>query len=96
MAQAKGTASVDFGGTPCQVTRLTVAAADIASGDFIEAWFQGTDSTADHNAYHHAVMLPLFARATAENLIPATSFDLVVASELSTTGVVKVRWARAT
>jgi hypothetical protein len=95
MAAVKGTATVDFGGTKSHIATLTVPGqTGISATDYVEAWFMGQDSTADHSVYHHSVMFPLFAAVSCGNIVAGTSFDITIVSELPTTGQVKVRWVR--
>ena len=58
MASGVGTATINFGATPgsTNATLAITGQTSIASGAHIEAWIQG-DSTADHNAYEHLVIL---------------------------------------
>lgn len=61
--------------------------------DSIEAWIQGTDSTADHNAYEHKIK-PF--KPKIANVVAGVGFDIIGISELRLDGDFKVRWAWAT
>jgi hypothetical protein len=71
-------------------TTMTVTGqAGITPTSHVEAWIQGTDSTADHNAYEHS-MVPVVVRP--ENIVNAVGFDITCTSELRLTGTWKVHW----
>ena len=61
--------------------------------DQIDAWIQGSDSTADHNAYEHKIA-PI--KLAVMNVVAGTGFDIVGFSEHRLDGDFKVRWAWAT
>ena len=61
--------------------------------DNIDAWIQGTDSTADHNAIEHK-LAPI--KLSITNIVPGTGFDIIGLSEYRLDGDFKVRWAWAT
>lgn len=93
---ASGTATLDFGSVGGCLTRLTVGGqASLATTDKINVWFSGDDSTASHNAYAHSTLLPAFVTVVANNLVAATSFDLVAVSKVTLRGTIKARWARS-
>lgn len=71
-------------------TSVTVTGqAGITTTSHVEAWIQGNDSTADHNAYEHS-MVPITVRP--ENIVNGTGFDIVATSDLRLTGQFKVHW----
>lgn len=94
MANAKGTATVDFGSTPS--THATVAVtgqASLGSGSAVGAWIDGTTATADHSADEHVVE-PL--QVTVTNKVAGTGFTIEVACLVgATTGQYSVTWAWA-
>jgi hypothetical protein len=66
---------------------------ELLATDNIDAWIQGTDSTADHNAYEHKIT-PI--KLSVTNIIPGIGFDIIGLSEYRLDGDFKVRWAWAT
>ena len=57
--------------------------------------FQG-DSTADHNAYEHLVILGRMVSLTCGDLVAGTGFTIYAASELRITGQIACRWVWST
>jgi len=93
MASGVGEAVIAFGAAPgTNIAETTVTGqTDIPAGAYVEAWFMG-DSTADHNGYEHARILPLKVSLAAENVVAGVGFTLVAASEMRITGDVKCRY----
>jgi hypothetical protein len=90
---ATGTATLDFGATPGTETATVsvTGQSGIIAGSAIEAWIMGTDSTADHNAYTHA-LLPRWVSVTPIDITPGTGFTLQGFNEIRLRGQVAVRW----
>lgn len=88
---ATGTATLDFGAAPGRndATVTVTGQTGILTGSHVEAWIMGTDSTAAHNAYEHA-MVPMITRAT--NLVAGTGFDIFASCEWLLTGTFTVHW----
>jgi len=86
-----GTATLNFGSAPGS-TVATVAVTGqtgILSGSHVEAWIQGTDSTATHNAVEHETV-PLVVRITS--LVAGTGFTIRASGEWRLTGTFTVHW----
>ena len=66
---------------------------ELLATDNIDAWIQGTDSTADHNAVEHKIA-PI--KLSVTNIVPGVGFDIIGLSEYRLDGDFKVRWAWAT
>lgn len=97
MASGTGISTLDFGATPSRIATLVVnGQAGIASGDSVEAFFQGNDSTAQHPADTHKWILPTFVRAVGDAIVAGTGFTITLLSQIPLRGTVKVRWVWAT
>lgn len=86
-----GTSTIDFGATLNAIATLDITGqTGIQTTSDIQCWLQGTDSTADHNTYEHAIAA---IRVTAMSIIAGTGFTLVAVG-INTTfkGQWKVRW----
>lgn len=92
LVQGKGGSAVlDFGVAPgTNVVTVTVAT-PIPATARIKVWFQG-DSTADHNAYEHAIMFPSRVSLSGGGIVDGVSFVITAATELRLTGDVACRW----
>ena len=90
---AGGAAVLDFGAAPGTnvVTTTVTGQTGITSAARVKVWFQG-DSTADHNAYEHAVMFPSRVSLSGGEIVDGTSFVITAATELRLTGDVACRW----
>lgn len=76
------------------VATVTVTGqATLLATDHIDAWIQGSDSTASHNAYEHKIA-PI--KLAIMNVVAGVGFDIVGLSEHRLDGTFKVRWAWAT
>lgn len=62
--------------------------------DAIDAWIQGNDTTASHNAYEHKIAGEVIKLAV-QNVVAGAGFDIIGLSECRLTGDFKVRWAWA-
>lgn len=89
---ATGSGVLAFGSAPGgNVATLTVTGqTGIAEGSAIRAWVQG--STADHNAYEHALILPGRIGLGIGDVIAGTGFTVYAETELRLTGSVAVKW----
>jgi hypothetical protein len=89
----QGISTIDFGATPRRDASFVVTGqADIGAADSVEAFFQGSDSTADHPAETHKWILPTFVRPVADAVVAATGFTITLLSAIPLRGQVKVRW----
>lgn len=88
-----GNATLNFGSTPGtnHVSVAVTGQAAIASGAYMEAYFQGDDSTATHNSYEHK-MLPMAVNLTCSDVVAGTGFTINAMTQLRLTGTVKCRW----
>jgi hypothetical protein len=84
---------IDFGAAPG--TNIASAAVTgqtgIVSGSAVEAWIMANDSTADHNAYEHALM-PQAVKLTATSITAGTGFTITAVTMLRLTGRIACRW----
>jgi hypothetical protein len=87
----RGTATIDFGSTPSQMTTVDVTGqTGIQASSDVQVWIQGTDSTDGNNAYMHAVM-PI--KVAAESIVAGTGFTIRASSfGFDLTGTYTVRW----
>jgi len=90
---ASGAATINFGAAPgTNIASATITGqAAIASGSMVEAWIMGLDSTADHNAYEHAV-LPLALTLSITAITASTGFVVQAATQLRLSGQIAIRW----
>jgi hypothetical protein len=90
---AQGTATIDFGLAPGTniVSVAVTGQATIASNSFAEAFFQGNDSTASHNAYEHMIA-PQAITLSCSNFIAGTGFTINAITQLRVDGTFTVRW----
>jgi hypothetical protein len=88
-----GSATLAFGAAPGTnaVTVAVAGQAGIVAGSRVHVWLQG-DSTADHNAYEHAAVLPLYLGLSVGDVVAATGFNIYATTELRLTGNVACRW----
>lgn len=88
-----GTATLAFGAAPgTNVVIATVTGqTGIAAGASIKAWI-AADSTADHNAYEHAVIFPGRIGLACGDVINGVGFSIYASTELRLTGNVACRW----
>jgi len=86
-----GSATLNFGAAPGTNTATVdvTGQAAIVAGSYVEAWIQGNDSTAEHNAYKHAIV-PMIVRITT--VAAGTGFTIQGASEWRLNGTFTVRW----
>ena len=87
-----GYTTLDFGsvpGTNVAIATVTGQAAFSASGSYADAWIDGSDSTAQHNAEEHAIV-PLVVRVVQR--VNGVGFTIEASSDWRLTGTFKVRW----
>lgn len=91
---AQGSTTLDFGAIPgTNTASATVTGqATIAAGSHVEAFIQGNDSTAEHNAYEHNTLLPQYVSLACDTVVAGTGFNINAFTELRLTGTVAVRW----
>lgn len=94
MASGTGTATLDFGSTPgTNIATVDVTGqASIGANSHVEAFLMGSDSTATHNAYEHAIV-PMIIRIIT--VVAGTGFTIQGATDWRLNGTFKVRWAWA-
>jgi hypothetical protein len=88
---AGGSAVLDFGAAPGTNVATVTVSTSVPTAARIKVWFQG-DSTADHNAYEHAILLPMMVSLSGGEIIDGVSFVITAATELRLTGDVACRW----
>jgi hypothetical protein len=95
MAGAQGVATLTFT-DPLQptvganiATATVTGQAGLLATHAIDAWVQGSDSTADFTSHEHK-HLPVKVAVT--NVVPGVGFDVTAYSDLRLTGDFKVRW----
>lgn len=96
MATGQGIVTFDFGAAPgTNVVASVVADAAIGATSNIEIYLSGLDSTADHNAYEHAILKLGAFEATPISLTAGVGFTAQAATLLRLTGEVKARYVFA-
>jgi hypothetical protein len=96
MATGQGTVVFDFGAAPGTniVTTAVTGQASISSGSKVEVYMMGTDSTATHNSYEHAI-LPLDLALSCTAISAGTGFTAQAATTQRLTGTVQARYVWA-
>lgn len=96
MATGIGTVVFDFGAAPGTniATTTGIAAVGMSATSKIELYLDGTDSTATHNAYEHAI-IQLGGFIMTPILKTTDSFDAQAASLLRLTGTITARFVWA-
>lgn len=94
MANGTGNATLNFGAAPgTNVVSVAVTGqASISATSGVEAYLMGLDTTADHNAYEHAIV-PLILRIIS--ITAGTGFTIQAATDWRLTGTFKCRWCWA-
>lgn len=96
MATGQGIVTFDFGAAPgTNVVSSVVADATIGATSNIEIYLIGLDSTADHNAYEHAILKLGTFEATPISVSAGVGFTAQAATQLRLTGQVKARYVFA-
>jgi hypothetical protein len=97
MAATEGVVTFNFGtGAGTNITTTPVTDANAATASRIEIYLMGTDSTADHNAYEHAI-IPLGGWSASPIAITnGVGFTAQAATLLRLTGNVKCRYVIST
>lgn len=90
---AIGTATIDFGSAPGTniVSVAVTGQAAILSTSKVEIWIMGTDSTATHNEYEHAI-IPLDLTLSCIVVTAGVGFTIQAATQQRLTGTFTVRW----
>ena len=88
-----GTATINFGAAPgTNIATVTVSGqAGVLSGSNIEPFIMGLDSTADHNAYEHAILQHEIGLCVTA-ITAGASFVIQAYTQLRLTGTIKCRW----
>lgn len=96
MATGQGTVVFDFGSAPGTniVQTVVTGQASIGSGSKVEIYMMGTDSTATHNAYEHA-LLPLDLALSCVAISAGTGFTAQAATQQRLTGTFTARFVWA-
>lgn len=96
MATGQGTVTFDFGAAPGTniVTTTVTGQTSIGSGSKVEVYMMGTDSTATHNAYEHAI-LPLDLALSCTAITAGTGFTAQAATTQRLTGTFQARFVWA-
>ena len=96
MATGQGTLTFNFGSAPGTniVSTVVTGQTGILSTSKVEIYFMGTDSTATHNAYEHA-LLPLGVALSCIAVTAGTGFTAQAASDLRFTGTFLARFVWA-
>jgi hypothetical protein len=97
MATGLGTLTFDFGaapGTNLVTTTVTGQAAISSATSKVEIFMMGTDSTASHTAYEHAI-IPLDAYMSCISITTGTGFvaQMVTTQRLTGTFAARFVWA---
>lgn len=96
MATGQGTVTFDFGSAPgTNVVSAVVADAAIGASSNIEIYLMGLDSTADHNAYEHAIVRLGGFEVTPISRTAGVGFTAQAASQLRLTGQFQGRYVWA-
>lgn len=93
MANAIGSATLDFGAAPGsnEAAVAVTGQGSIGVGSVAEAYIMGDDSTADHTAGDHRYV-SAFMGITCGTPVAATGFTIYGRSEHKLTGEWAVRW----
>lgn len=96
MATGQGTVVFDFGAAPGTniVTTNVTGQTSIGAGSKVEIYMMGTDSTATHNAYEHAI-LPLDLALSCTAITAGTGFTAQAATTQRLTGTIQARFVWA-
>jgi hypothetical protein len=97
MATGQGTVTFNFGsgaGTNV-VTAAVTGQTSIGAASKVEIYLMGTDSTATHNAYEHAILPLLGLSLTPITVTAGTGFTAQAASMARLTGTIQARFVWA-
>lgn len=96
MATGQGTLVFNFGAAPgTNLVQTTVTGlSTIGASSKVEVYLMGTDSTATHNAYEHA-LLPLDLALSCVAVTASTGFVAQAASTQRLTGTFQARYVWA-
>jgi hypothetical protein len=93
MATGQGNITFDFGSAPgTNVVQTAVTGQpSIGAGSKVEIYMMGTDSTATHNAYEHA-LLPMDVALSCVSVTAGTGFTAQAATQQRLTGTFTARY----
>lgn len=93
MANATGTATIDFGGFPGsnEASVVVTGQTGIGATSKAEAWIMADDTTSDHTTNDHKY-LGCFAAFTCGALVVGTGFTIFARSPEKLTGTFALRW----
>lgn len=96
MATGQGTLVFDFGAAPGTniATTTSITATGMSATSKVEIYLDGTDSTATHNAYEHAI-IELGGFTMKPILKTTNSFNAQAASLTRLTGTISARFVWA-
>ena len=95
MATGQGTVVFDFGsGAGTNIVSTVVSDSAIGASSKVEIYLMGTDSTATHNSYEHAI-LPLDLALSCISITAASGFTAQAATTLRLTGTITARYVWA-
>jgi hypothetical protein len=96
MATGQGTVTFNFGAAPgTNIVTTAVSDAAISGTSKVEIYLMGTDSTATHNAYEHAILELGGWQATPISVTAGVGFTAQAATTLRLTGTVQARYVWA-
>jgi hypothetical protein len=92
MANGQGIVTFNFGAAPgTNIVTSTVSAPTISSTSKVELYFMGTDSTATHNMYEHAI-LGLSVALSCISITAGSGFTAQAASMEGHSGTIQARY----
>jgi hypothetical protein len=96
MATGQGTLTFNFGSAPgTNIVQTAVTGQTTISGTSkVEIYMMGTDSTATHNAYEHA-LLPLHMALSCVSVTAGTGFTAQAATQQRLSGTFTARYVWA-
>ena len=96
MATGQGTVVFDFGSAPgTNIVFTDVSVPSISATSKVDIYLMGTDSTASHNAYEHAIVELGGLALTCITVTAATGFRAQAATTLRLTGTITARYVWA-
>lgn len=96
MASGTGEIIFDFGAAPgTNVVQTAVSVPSISASSDIEIYLSGLDSTAEHNAYEHSIVMLAGGQIAPISRTPGVGFTGQFATNLRLTGTIKCRYVFA-
>lgn len=93
MATGQGTITFDFGSAPgTNLVQTVVVDAAISGTSKVEIYLMGTDSTATHNSYEHAIVPLLGIALSCVSVTASTGFTAQMATIARLTGTFTGRY----